>query len=174
MEIRENTISILVNNKPDVMARIAGTFSGRGFNIETIAVNVTENPKISKIILTIWGNQDTIIKIEKQLNRMVDVLQVDDLTGEDALRREMALIRVKIAEELEKQLRQAIDTYKWKIVSSDEDYFILEVTGDKEEVAQALSILKPLGMDDFTGTGTVALARRKSNNNLKGVNYGKD
>ncbi len=164
MEISENTISILVNNKPDVMARIAGTFSGRGFNIETIAVNVTEDPKISKIVLTIWGNQDTIIKIEKQLNRMVDVLQVDDLTGKDAIRREMLLARVKAGEERQDNLMKTIDTYKWKIVSSEADYFILEVTGNKEDIENALVILKPLGMDNFTRTGTVALARRNNNN----------
>lgn len=164
MEIKENTISILVNNKPDVMARIAGTFSGRGFNIETIAVNVTEDPKISKIVLTIWGNQDTIIKIEKQLNRMVDVLQVDDLTGKDAIRREMLLARVKADKERQDNLMKTIDTYKWKIVGSDADYFILEVTGNKEDIENALVILKPLGMDNFTRTGTVALARRNNNN----------
>jgi acetolactate synthase-1/3 small subunit len=164
MEIKENTISILVNNKPDVMARIAGTFSGRGFNIETIAVNVTEDPKISKIVLTIWGNQDTIIKIEKQLNRMVDVLQVDDLTGKDAIRREMLLARVKADKERQDNLMKTIDTYKWKIVSDDADYFILEVTGNKEDIENALVILKPLGMDNFTRTGTVALARRNNNN----------
>jgi|APFre7841882654_1041346.scaffolds.fasta_scaffold161355_2 acetolactate synthase-1/3 small subunit len=164
MEIKENTISILVNNKPDVMARIAGTFSGRGFNIETIAVNVTDDPKISKIVLTIWGNQDTIIKIEKQLNRMVDVLQVDDLTGKDAIRREMLLARVKADKERQDNLMKTIDTYKWKIVSDDADYFILEVTGNKEDIENALVILKPLGMDNFTRTGTVALARRNNNN----------
>ena len=164
MEIKENTISILVNNKPDVMARIAGTFSGRGFNIETIAVNVTDDPKISKIVLTIWGNQDTIIKIEKQLNRMVDVLQVDDLTGKDAIRREMLLARVKADKERQDNLMKTIDTYKWKIVSDDADYFILEITGNKEDIENALVILKPLGMDNFTRTGTVALARRNNNN----------
>ncbi|MCX5831041.1 MAG: acetolactate synthase small subunit [Deltaproteobacteria bacterium] len=164
MEIKENTISILVNNKPDVMARIAGTFSGRGFNIETIAVNVTEDPKISKIVLTIWGNQDTIIKIEKQLNRMVDVLQVDDLTGKDAIRREMLLARVKADKERQDNLMKTIDTYKWKIVGNEDDYFILEVTGNKEDIENALVILKPLGMDNFTRTGTVALVRRNNNN----------
>ncbi len=164
MEIKENTISIIVNNKPDVMARIAGTFSGRGFNIETIAVNVTEDPKISKIVLTIWGNQDTIIKIEKQLNRMVDVLQVDDLTGKDAIRREMLLARVKADKERQDNLMKTVDTYKWKIVSDDADYIILEVTGNKEDIENALVILKPLGMDNFTRTGTVALARRNNNN----------
>src|SRR3990170_8562574 len=127
MEIRENTISILVNNKPDVMARIAGTFSGRGFNIETISVNVTEDPQISRIVLTIWGNRDTIIKIEKQLNRMVDVIQVDDLTGADAVRREMMLIRVKVSDQAETELMQKIDTYRWKVVSNEAGYLILEV-----------------------------------------------
>ena len=166
MEIRENTISILVNNKPDVMARIAGTFSGRGFNIETIAVNVTDDPKISKIILTTWGNQDTIIKIEKQLHRMVDVLQVDDLTGRESVKREMALVRVKMTEEQKPELMQIIDTHKWKVVSSGADYCIMEVTGDKEEIEIALAVLKPLGMDDFSRTGAVALA--KKNNNVRG------
>jgi len=166
MEIRENTISILVNNKPDVMARIAGTFSGRGFNIETIAVNVTDDPKISKIILTTWGNQDTIIKIEKQLHRIVDVLQVDDLTGRESVKREMALVRVKMTEEQKPELMQIIDTHKWKVVSSGADYCIMEVTGDKEEIEIALAVLKPFGMDDFSRTGAVALA--KKNNNVRG------
>ena len=148
------------------MARIAGTFSGRGFNIETIAVNVTDDPKISKIILTTWGNQDTIIKIEKQLHRIVDVLQVDDLTGRESVKREMALVRVKMTEEQKPELMQIIDTHKWKVVSSGADYCIMEVTGDKEEIEIALAVLKPFGMDDFSRTGAVALA--KKNNNVRG------
>ena len=161
MEIRENTISILVNNKPDVMARIAGTFSGRGFNIETIAVNVTEDPKTSKITMTVWGNQDTITKIEKQLNKMVDVLQVDDLTGKDAVRREMMLIRVKVPPDGEgARLMQIIDTNRWKVVSGVGSYCIIEVTGDRENIENALTALKPFGLDDLSRTGTVALARQ--------------
>jgi acetolactate synthase I/III small subunit len=161
MEIRENTISILVNNKPDVKARIAGTFSGRGFNIETIAVNVTENPQVSKIIMTVWGNQDTITKIEKQLNKMVDVLQVDDLTGKDAVRREMMLIRVKVPPDGEgARLMQIIDTNRWKVVSGVGSYCIIEVTGDRENIENALTALKPFGLDDLSRTGTVALARQ--------------
>jgi acetolactate synthase I/III small subunit len=166
MEVRENTISILVNNKPDVMARIAGTFSGKGFNIETIAVNVTEDPKVSKIILTTWGNQDTIVKIEKQLNRMVDVLQVDDLTGKEAVKREMLLIRVKKGER-EQELMQIIDANKWSVVSNNEYYCMIEVTGIKGTVEKALEILKPLGMDDFARTGSIAIAKY-NNNNVRG------
>jgi acetolactate synthase I/III small subunit len=161
MEIRENTISILVNNKPDVMARIAGTFSGRGFNIETIAVNVTEDPKTSKITMTVWGNQDTITKLEKQLNKMVDVLQVDDLTGKDAVRREMMLIRVKVPPDGEgARLMQIIDINRWKVVSGVGSYCIIEVTGDRGNIEQALNALKPFGLDDLSRTGTVALARQ--------------
>ena len=160
MDPKENTISILVNNKPDVMARIAGTFSGRGFNIETISVNVTDNPQISRIVLTIWGNRDTIIKIEKQLNRMVDVIQVDDLTGADAVRREIILIRVKASGQAETELTQKIDTQGWKVVSREAGYLIVEVTGDREEIEKALSTLKPFGVEDFTRAGTVALLRQ--------------
>ena len=161
MEIRESTISILVNNKPDVMARIAGTFSGRGFNIETIAVNVTEDPQVSKIIMTVWGNQDTITKIEKQLNKMVDVLQVDDFTGKDAVRREMMLIRIKLPPAGEgAQLMQIIDTNRWKVVSGEGSFCVIEVTGDRESIEKALAALKPFGLDDLTRTGTVALARQ--------------
>jgi len=161
MEIRENTISILVNNKPDVMARVAGTFSGRGFNIETIAVNVTENPQISKITMTVLGNQDTITKIEKQLNKMVDVLQVDDFTGKDAVRREMMLIRLKMPPDGEgERLMQIIDTNRWKVVSGEGSYCIIEVTGDRENIEKSLEALKQFGLDDLTRTGTVALARQ--------------
>ena len=160
MDPKENTISILVNNKPDVMARIAGTFSGRGFNIETISVNVTDDPQISRIVLTIWGNRDTIIKIEKQLNRMVDVIQVDDLTGADAVRREIILIRVKAPGQTEAELAQKIDTQGWKVVSNEGGYLIVEVTGDREEIEKAIATLKPLGLEDFTRAGTVALLRQ--------------
>lgn len=169
MEIKENTISILVNNKPDVMARIAGTFSGRGFNIETIAVNVTDDPQTSKIIMTVWGNQDTITKIEKQLNKMVDVLQVDDFTGKDAVRREMMLIRIKVPPDGEgARLMQIIDTNRWKVVSGEGNYCIIEVTGDRESIEKALAALKPFGFDDLSRTGTVALARRNNSNNKRG------
>ncbi len=166
METRENTISIIVNNKPDVMARIAGTFSGRGFNIETISVNVTEDPQKSKIILTIWGNQETIIKIEKQLNRLMDVIQVDDLTGADAVRREMILIRVKAQDEAEARLRETLAAHGWKMVSSEGGGHIVEISGHREDIEKALAVLKPFGVEDFTRTGTVALARQ--NNKTRG------
>src|SRR5512136_2373470 len=108
MEVKENTISILVNNKPDVLARIAGTFSGRGFNIESISANVTMNPDVTKIIITTLGNQDTAIKLEKQLNKIVDVLAVKDLTDMASAQREMILIRVKVPDEDKDRFKQTV------------------------------------------------------------------
>lgn len=159
MEIKENTISILVNNKPDVLARIAGTFSGRGFNIESISANITKNPEITKIIITTLANRHTMTKLEKLLNRLLDVLQVDDLTGVESARREMILVRVRLTEKTRTRVMNAVDTYNWKLIHQTDDYGIIEVTGEKEEIEDALTLLEPLGMEDFTRTGTVALTQ---------------
>lgn len=161
MEIKENTISILVNNKPDVLARIAGTFSGRGFNIESISANITRKPDITRIIITTLGNRETVIKLEKQLTKIIDVLEVKDLTRIDSACREMILVRMKFTEANQGKIMQTIDTLKWKIVSMDADICILEVTGYKEDIDNALAILEKMGMDDFTRTGVIALERHK-------------
>jgi acetolactate synthase-1/3 small subunit len=161
MEIKENTISILVNNKPDVLARIAGTFSGRGFNIESISANITRNPDITRIIITTLGNRETVIKLEKQLTKIIDVLEVKDLTRVDSACREMILVRMKLTEANQGKIMQTIDTLKWKVVSMNANICILEVTGDKEDIDDALALLEKLGMDDFTRTGVIALERQK-------------
>lgn len=157
MKKEENTISILVKNKPDVLARIAGTFSGRGFNIESISANVTMDPAVTKIIITTLSDKETVIKLGKQLDKIVDVLEVTDLSGDKSAQREMALIRIKMTDEHKAFVVAAIDTNKWKVVSRSADFCIVEVTGGKVEVEHALALLKPLGMDDFTRTGAVAI-----------------
>jgi acetolactate synthase-1/3 small subunit len=157
MKVRENTISILVKNKADVLARIAGTFSGRGFNIESISANVTIDPDVTKIIITTIGNKDTVIKLEKQLNKIVDVLEVNDLTDVASAQREMVLVRMKVQEADQGRFNQMIDTNHWKIVLSGAECCILEITGDRKEINNALTLLKPIGLEDFTRTGIVSL-----------------
>jgi len=161
MEIKENTISILVNNKPDVLARIAGTFSGRGFNIESISANITRNPNVTRIIITTLGNRETVIKLEKQLTKIIDVLEVKDLTHVYAACREMILVRMKITDANQGKILQTIDTLKWKIVRMDAEICIMEITGGKEEIDNALAVLEKLGMDDFTRTGVIAIERQR-------------
>jgi acetolactate synthase I/III small subunit len=158
---RENTIAILVKNKPDVLARIAGTFSGRGFNIESISANVTMDPTVTKIVITTIGNKDTVTKLEKQLDKIVDVFSVKDLTDVASAQREMILIRMKVPEADQDRFKQTVDINRWKIISMDMDTCILEITGDRKEINNALAILKSMaGPDDFTRTGIVALEQK--------------
>ncbi|MGD0022142.1 MAG: acetolactate synthase small subunit [Smithellaceae bacterium] len=157
MEKKEHIISILVYNKPDVLARIAGTLGGKGYNIESLCVNTTTQYEISKIVMATIGNQATIARIEGQLQRLVDVIQVDDLTNVDSIHREMILVRLNLADDKKEQIKKAIDTYKWKVIVSNDAFVILEITGDKPEIDLALARLEPLGITDITRTGIVAL-----------------
>ena len=157
MEKKEHIISILVHNKPDVLARIAGTLGGKGYNIESLCVNTTTQYEISKIVMATIGNQATIARIESQLQRLVDVIQVDDLTNVESIHREMILVRLNLADDKKEQIKKAIDTYKWKVIISNDAFVILEITGDKPQINLALARLEPLGITDITRTGIVAL-----------------
>lgn len=160
MEKKEHIISLLVRNKPDVLARVAGILGGKGFNIETLCVDVTMNPEISKIILTTIGTKDTVTKIEKQLGRLIDVLQVEDLTETESIRREMILVRMNLTEENKNELIRSINKLNCKILSFNSDHCVLEYTGVKEEIKQVLATLMPLGIDDIARTGIAALERK--------------
>ncbi len=157
MEKKEHIISILVHNKPDVLARIAGTLGGKGYNIESLCVNTTTSYEISKIVMTTVGNQATITKIENQLRKFVDVIAVDDLTNVESIHRELILVRLNVAAGSRDQIKKAIDTYKWKVIVSADSYIILEITGDTSQIDFALARLEPLGIADITRTGIVAL-----------------
>ena len=158
MEKKEHIISILVHNKPDVLARIAGTLGGKGYNIESLCVNTTTSYEISKIVMTTIGNQATVTRIENQLDRLVDVISVNDLTNIESIHREMILVRLNFSTDSKDQIKKAIDTHKWKVIVSTDTYAILEITGDKPQIDFALACLEPLGITDITRTGIVALA----------------
>jgi acetolactate synthase I/III small subunit len=157
METKEHIISILVHNKPDVLARIAGALGGKGYNIESLSVNTTTSYEISKIVMTSIGNQATITKIENQLRKIVDVIRVDDLTNVEAIHRELILVKLALTAQSKDQIQKAIDTYKWKVIVSADAYMVLEITGDKPQIDFALARLEPLGIADITRTGIVAL-----------------
>jgi acetolactate synthase-1/3 small subunit len=157
MEKKEHIISILVHNKPDVLARIAGTLGGKGYNIESLSVNTTTSYEISKIVMTSIGNQATITRIENQLRKIVDVIQVDDLTNVESIHREMILVKMALTVETKDKIENLIDTHKWKVIVSTNSYLILEITGDKPQIDFALARLEPLGISDITRTGIVAL-----------------
>ncbi|MHB8093008.1 MAG: acetolactate synthase small subunit [Syntrophales bacterium] len=158
MEVRENVISILVNNKPDVLARISGTLSGRGFNIESISANVTMDPARTRIIITTIGDNATLTRILKQIARLVDIIEVADLTGRKAVRRELFLVRLNWSKEGERKKIEALAKKKnWKIISADEHRCVLEITGENGVLLKEIMALKQFGMEDFTRTGVVAI-----------------
>ncbi|KQC06767.1 MAG: hypothetical protein APR62_07555 [Smithella sp. SDB] len=157
MEKKEHIISILVHNKPDVLARIAGILGGKGYNIESLCVNTTTQYEISKIVMTTVGTQDIITRIENQLQRLVDVIQVDDLTNVESIHRELVMVRLNLTPDRKEQIKKAVDTNKWKVIASADTYMILEITGDQSQIDFALARLEPLGIADMTRTGIVAL-----------------
>lgn len=157
MEKKEHIISVLVHNKPDVLARIAGVLGGKGYNIESLCVNTTMQYEISKIVMTTIGSKETISRIEGQLRRLVDVIQVDDLTNVESIHRELIMVRLNLTPDRKEQIKKAIDTNKWKVLVSGDTYVILEITGDKSQIDFALARLEPLGIADITRTGIVAL-----------------
>jgi acetolactate synthase-1/3 small subunit len=157
MEKKEHIISILVHNKPDVLARVAGTLGGKGYNIDSLCVNTTTQNDISKIVMTTAGPQITITRIENQLQRLLDVISIDDLTNVESIHRELVLVRLNLTAENKDAVKKAIDTYKWKVIVSSNSYVIIEITGDKSQIDFALARLEPLGITDITRTGLVAL-----------------
>ncbi len=157
MEKKEHIISILVYNKPDVLARIAGVLGGKGYNIESLCVNTTTQYEISKIVMTTVGTQDIITRIENQLQRLVDVIQVDDLTNVESIHRELIMVRLNLTPDKKEQIKKAVDINKWKVIALADTYIILEITGDQSQIDFALARMEPLGIADITRTGIIAL-----------------
>ncbi len=161
MDKKECIISLLVNNKPDVLARVAGVLGGRGYNIETLCVDATMDPDVSKIILTTIADKSTLTKIEKQLIKLLDVNSVTEITQTESVMREMMLVRMKLTEKNKADIALIIDTFRGRVVTMNGDHCVIEITGAKEEIERAIQSLKPLGIDDLARTGVVALERKK-------------
>jgi acetolactate synthase I/III small subunit len=160
-QFKERAIAVIVNNRPDVLARIAGTFSARGFNIESISANVTRNPAVTKIIITTLTTPETITKVMKQLNRLVDVLEVRRLRRPDAVRREMLLARLPDGDGKLPALRELVAKHGGKVLNEEAGSVIVEFTGDTEELEAIMIRLEALGMEDMSRTGIIALERSK-------------
>ncbi len=157
MERKEHIISILVHNKPDVLARVAGTLGGKGYNIDSLCVNTTTQNDVSKIVMTTAGAQATITRIENQLQRLVDVISVDDLTNVESVHREMLLVRLNISPDNADAVKNAIDMNRWKVIVTSDAYVIVEITGDQTQIDFALARLGSLDVADITRTGLIAL-----------------
>lgn len=155
----ERIISALVENKFGVLARVAGLFSARGYNIESLSVAPTLDPTTSMITIVTAGDDPVIEQIMKQLNKVVEVLKVVDMTETSYIDRETALIKVHTRPEHRDEAIRIADIFRAKIVDSSSSTYTIEVTGDVDKVEALISMLKPLGIKELIRTGRVAIAR---------------
>jgi len=161
MAIQEHTISMLVNNQPGVLSRVAGVFSSRGYNILSLCVAETTNPEISRITLTSKAESDFTEKIKKQLDKLVDVVSVTDFTGAPAVQREMMLIGLRLTEENRREVLRAIDVFGCRVAAMSEDYLIIETTANKDKTAAILKYFESFGVEEMNRTGAIAVFRKK-------------
>jgi acetolactate synthase-1/3 small subunit len=159
-----HTISILVDNEPGVLARIAGLFSARGFNIESLCVGETLDPTMSRITLVTSGDDWIIEQIIKRFNNMINVIKVQDLTEMTHVEREMVLIRVEATSETRAEILRTADIFRARVVDVGPKSYMLELTGDKDKVTAFIELLKPMGIKEIARTGSVAMAREIQNN----------
>ncbi|MBK8295274.1 MAG: acetolactate synthase small subunit [Solirubrobacterales bacterium] len=156
---RKHVLSILVENRPGVLARVSGLFSRRGFNIDTLAVGPTEDPAISRITLTLDGAVHPIDQVTKQLHKLINVLKIRDMEPDDSVAREMALFKVSAAVENRAEIVQFAEIFRAKIVDVSRRALIVEVTGSHDKIEAFESMLRPHGLLEMVRTGEVALAR---------------
>ena len=157
----KNTISILVENKPGVLARIAAMFSARDYNIDSLSVAETMDPTISRITCTAVGDDLQIEQVMKQLRKLIDVIRVVNFTtaNGDFITREMALIKVKARQRNRAEIMRTADIFRAKIVDAGRDSLTLEITGDEKKINAILELLTPFGILEIARTGQVALSR---------------
>jgi acetolactate synthase-1/3 small subunit len=156
-----HTLSVLVENSPGALSRIAGLFSGRGFNIESLCVAPTLDPTMSHLTLSTSGDDQIIEQIIKQLNRLVDVYKVVDVSEGEFVEREMALIKVKAEDDTRAEVLRMSDIFRCKIVDVSPKTYTLEVTGPESKIKAVVELLKPLGIKEMAKTGTIAMLREK-------------
>ena len=156
---RKHVLSIQVENKPGVLARVAGLFSRRGFNIDTLSVGPTDDPSISRITLTLDGAVHPIDQVTKQLHKLVNVLKIRDMEPEETVAREMALFKVSAAVENRAEIIQFAEIFRAKIVDVARRTITIEITGSADKIEAFERMVRPHGLVEMVRTGEIAIAR---------------
>lgn len=155
-----HTISLLVENKFGVLSRIAGLFSGRGYNIESLSVGETIDPSVSIMTIVTTGDDQIIEQITKQLNKLIDVIKVIDLTEFDHVEREMVLLKVAPPKQEDKtEVLRLAEIFRGRVVDSSPSTYTIEVTGDEKKIEAFIELVKPFRIKEFVRTGKIAIAR---------------
>jgi acetolactate synthase-1/3 small subunit len=154
-----HTISVLVENKSGVLARVSGLFSGRGYNIDSLNVAETEDTTISRMTIVARGDDRILEQITKQLNRLVDVVKVSDMTSEDHVERELVLIKVSAQARSRAEIIQIADIFRANIVDVSHETLVIAVTGNENKVTAMINMLRPYGVKEIARSGQVAISR---------------
>ncbi|MEI7625413.1 MAG: acetolactate synthase small subunit [Actinomycetota bacterium] len=159
---RKHILSILVENKPGVLARIAGLFARRGFNIDTLAVGPTEDPKVSRVTMTVDGALHPIDQVTKQLHKLINVLKIRDLEPGDTVARELALFKVSADGATRAELMQVVEIFRAKVVDVSRRTVTVEVTGTDAKIEAFEAMARPFGLIEMVRTGEIAISRGRA------------
>lgn len=155
----QHIISVLVENKPRVLARVASLFARRGYNIESLAVGPTQDPTISRITLVVTGDEEIVEQITKQLYKLIDVIKVGDLIDANFVDRELALIKINAPSNVRAEIVQTVEIFRARVVDVGEKSLMIEVTGTSDKIDALEQLVKKYGIIEMTRTGRIALAR---------------
>jgi len=162
-EPRKHTIAVLVENKFGVLSRVAGLFSARGYNIESLSVGETLDPTVSRMTLVVRGDDFIIEQVIKQLHKLIDVIKVTDLTEETHVERELVLMKVNATPSDRAEVLRTADIFRARVVDVTPVAFTIEATGDEEKIEALIELLRPFGIQELVRTGKVAIARGSKN-----------
>jgi acetolactate synthase-1/3 small subunit len=154
-----HTLSVLVENKPGVLARIAGLFSRRGFNIDSLAVGPTEHPEVSRMTIVVSVEDSPLEQVTKQLNKLVEVIKIVELADRESIERELLLVKVKADADTRGQVLDAVQLFRARVVDVAPDAVTIEVTGNAGKLRDFLAVLEPFGVRELVQSGMVAIGR---------------
>jgi acetolactate synthase-1/3 small subunit len=155
----KHTLSVLVENKPGVLARVAGLFARRGYNIDSLAVGVTEKPEVSRMTVVVDVEEHSLEQVYKQLNKLINVIKVVDLPDENSVQRELVLVKVKADAKTRAEVIEIVEIFRGKIVDVGKGTVSVEVTGPGSKLRAFEDLLRPYGLSELVRTGTIAMPR---------------
>jgi acetolactate synthase-1/3 small subunit len=158
-QMQQHVITALVENRPGVLARVAGLFARRGYNIESLAVSITDDSSISRMTLVVGGDHQVLEQITKQLNKLIEVIRVIDYTEIPAIERELALIKVNAEARDRGEIMQIVEIFRGRIVDMSDRTFVIEVTGGTDKIDKIRELLSAYGIREMVRTGLIAMAR---------------
>ncbi len=157
--MNQYVLSVIVENEPGILSRVAGLFSRRGYNIKSLSVGETEDPKISRMTIVVTGDGQIVEQIKKQLQKLIDVIKISELEPEASVYRELALVKVISNEQNRPSILEVVEIFRGKVIDIAKESLTIELTGDQHKINAFVDLMKAYGVSEMARTGVTALAR---------------